>query len=298
MVSHPGFTPEAFAVQDSALVQEALEDPRALFMNRATVGAYTPGSIMKLITAMAALEHKVVTPQTTVVCKGSMTIGDRVFHCWNRDGHGAVNLARALMHSCNVYFMHVGRKLGAARLREAFREVGFGRTTGWTLEEVAGRLPQRRLTEGEVAMLAIGQGDLLITPLQAALAVASVVNGGKLMRPWCVRSVKGQMGEPEVRHRLGWSSETLALVREGMRLVVESPEGTGHRAATPAVRIAGKTGTAQTHLPQPHGWFVGYCPEEAPRAAVAVIAEYGGSGGDLPTAIARAICEYMALPEV
>ncbi len=297
MVSSPTFLPEVFAVQDSSAVQDVLSDARSLLLNRATGGVYTPGSIIKLVTAAAALEAKLITPETTIVCPGSITIGDRTFRCWNRDGHGAVNLATALMRSCNVYFMTVGRRLGATRLKSALSSLGGGRTTGWPLEERTGRLPTRRLSEGEVAMLAIGQGELLLTPLQAAVMAGAFASGGWIVRPWIIRGVAEREGGPGARRRLGWSPGTMEAIRQGMRWVVESPEGTGHRAFSPAVKIAGKTGTAQTHLPQAHGWFVGYCPEEAPRAALAVVAEHGGSGGDLPTAIARAICEYIGLPE-
>lgn len=98
--------------------------------------------------------------------------------------------------------------------------------------------------------------------------------------------------------RIGWSAATIEAVREGMELVVRHPAGTGHRAFTTTVSIAGKTGTAQTHVPdRPHGWFVGFCPVESPRVAMAIVAEHGGSGGDLPAEIARTICEYVSASE-
>ena len=299
MVSRPGFTPEVFAIGAPDAVQRFLDDPRAPLMNRATIGVYQPGSITKLIVAAAALEHHVITPETTITCQGSVTIGDRTFHCWNRDGHGPVSLTEAIMHSCNMYFMQVGRWLGAGRLRAALGTAGLGRRTGWPLEEQTGHLPQRRLTEGEVALLAIGQGEILVTVLQEAVVAGAFANGGWLVEPWVIREVGERKAVPHgSRRSAGWSQQTIEAVVEGMRAVVRQPAGTGHRAYTPAVSIAGKTGTAQTHVPdRPHGWFMGFCPVEQPRVAMAIVTEHGGSGGDLPTEIARAICEYVSAPE-
>jgi penicillin-binding protein 2 len=298
MVSRPGFAPESFVAADGPAIRRLLNDPGSPLMNRATVG-YQPGSTVKLITASAALEANVISPATPIVCPGSLTIGDRTFHCWNRDGHGALALREAILQSCNVYFMQIGRRLGIARLRAAMEQAGFSRRTGWSLEEQPGRLPQRRLTEGEVALCAIGQGEFLVTPLQAAVAAAAFANGGWLLEPWVVSSVGGQpMGHRRAAGRLGWSEATLETVRAGMRAVVSDVRGTGHRASSLRVSLAGKTGTAQTQVPgAPHGWFLGYCPADHPRAAFAIVAEHGGSGGDLPADIGRAICEYLAAPQ-
>jgi len=234
------------------------------------------------------------------VCPGSLTIGDRTFQCWNRDGHGPLTLSEALMQSCNVYFMTVGRRLGLARLRAAMAKIGFSHRTGWPLEESPGHLPSRRLTEGEIALLAMGQGEFSVTATQAAIMASAFANGGSLVTPWLVVSVDGRSWHrPPTPRRIGWSAATIEAVREGMEMVVRQPAGTGHRAFTDAVSIAGKTGTAQTHVPErPHGWFVGYCPAEAPRVAMALVAEHGGSGGDLPAEIARTICEYVSASEI
>ena len=147
-------------------------------------------------------------------------------------------------------------------------------------------------------MLAIGQGELLLTPLQAAVMASAFANHGWLVEPKVILSIDGRPVQGVVRHRLGWSDYTLDAVRTGMDAVVRNPHGTGHRAFSPLVSVAGKTGTAQTHVPEePHGWFVGFCPEDHPRVAMAIVAEHGGSGGDLPAEIARTICEYVSAPE-
>ncbi|MBI4341382.1 MAG: penicillin-binding protein 2 [Candidatus Omnitrophica bacterium] len=297
MASTPTFSPEAFAVQDTPQVQALLTDEvNRPLVNRATLAAYQPGSIAKLATAAAALNYHVITPSTAIPCGGELTIGDRVFHCWNRDGHGPLNLSEALLHSCNVYFMTLGRWVRKDRLVAALAQAGWGRKTGWALGEQAGHLPSRRLTEGEMALLAIGQGELLATPLQVAVTAAAFATQGSLVQPWVVGSVGSRtLDGSTATRRVHWPAETFEAVRAGMIEVVRHPEGTGRRAFTPAISIAGKTGTAQTHIPdKTHAWFIGFCPVDHPRLAFAVMAEYGGSGGDLPAEIARAACEYAA----
>ena len=299
MVSVPAFNPESFVAHDAEAVERLFDAEDSPLMNRAVAGSYQPGSILKLITAGAALEHELITPATTIVCPGSLTIGDRTFHCWNRDGHGPMTLTEALMQSCNVYFMQVARKLGVERLRAAQEQMGLSRRTGWPLDEQPGHLPQRHLSQGELALLGIGQGEVLVTPLQVAVMASAFANKGWLVEPWVVSTVAGQpVARRASRHRLGWRGGVLDAVREGMRAVVSDPDGTGHRAFSSSVSIAGKTGTAQTHVPgESHGWFVGFCPVEQPRAAMAIVAEHGGSGGELPAEIAKAICEYVSAPE-
>ena len=298
MVSVPVFEPEAFALQDQAAVRRYLSDPRAPLMNRATHGTYVPGSIVKPITAMAALHHRLITPQSTTTCAGRLVIGDRAFHCWKRDGHGPLTLHEALMRSCNVYFMETGRRLGVDRLRQAFERVGLGRPTGWWRDEEAGHLPTRqRFTEGETALLAMGQGEILATPLQVAVLASAIANDGLLVTPWVVKAVgERPVGRPHVVP-IGWAPEPLAAVRAGMLAVVNGPQGTGLKARSGRIRIAGKTGTAQTHVPgRPHGWFMGFCPFEDPVVAMAIVAEHGGSGGELPALIGKAVCEWVAGP--
>jgi len=299
MASLPSFDPGVFVGPEPQAAAQLLDDPRSPLMNRAAVGVYQPGSIVKLITAVAALEHRLITLQTTVTCTGSITIGDRTFHCWNRDGHGPMTLTDAIMQSCNVYFMSIGLRLGADRLREALEHAGVAQKSGWPLEEQAGHLPRRRLTQGEVALLAIGQGEILMTALRAALVAAAFANGGWVVQPWVVQAVAGRpVAASRARRRLPWSNESLAAVRGGMREVVRNPLGTGHRAFNPSVALAGKTGTAQTHVPdRTHGWFIGFCPVDEPRVAMAIVTEYGGSGGDLPAEVARAVCEYVSVSD-
>ncbi len=298
MVSVPSYDPTIFATQDQRAIQAVLTDAGSPLMNRAIAGVYLPGSIVKPITGMTALENHIVTPTDTITCPGFLALGDRRFHCWNRDGHGPLTLPEALTQSCNVYFMQLSRRLGLAKLEAGFASVGFGRRTGWLWEEQAGHLPRgRRFSEGEVAMLGMGQGEILITPLQAAVMVSAIANGGSLVQPWLVSRVGEQPAGRAHLTALHWSREHVATIQQGMLAVVNDPRGTGIGAHSEQVVIAGKTGTAQTHIPgRTHGWFIGFCPADQPIAAMAIVAEYGGSGGDIPAGIGKAICEYLVAP--
>ena len=296
MASYPSFDPGIFATQDKEAIQRLFRDSRSPMMNRATDGAYLPGSIMKPFVALASLEQGVVTAGAVVTCHGFMQIGNRKFHCWNRDGHGPMTMREALRESCNVYFLDMGRRLGQDRLRAALAGVGIGRRTGWSLGEQPGWLPMRtRLMEGETAMLAIGQGDILVTPVQAAVLAASIANNGWIVEPWVVKSVgRQQAGRPDL-HPIGWSPANIQVVRDGMLAVVNHPQGTGSAARSEKVRVAGKTGTAQTHIPgKTHAWFIGFCPADKPAIAMAILAEFGGTGGGFPAMTAKLICETLA----
>ncbi|PIQ84804.1 MAG: penicillin-binding protein 2 [Candidatus Omnitrophica bacterium CG11_big_fil_rev_8_21_14_0_20_63_9] len=299
MASVPSFLPESFALSDNEAIERFFNDTGRPMVNRAADAEFQPGSILKLLTAVAALESRSATPQTVVQCPGGLTIGDRTIHCWNRDGHGPMSLREAIMQSCNVYFMQVGRRSGIGRLRSVWEQAGLGRRAGWPLEEDKGHVPQRRLTEGEVALVSIGQGEISVTPLQAAVMASAFANRGWIIDPVLVQTVAGRpLARRSGRRRLGWSPQTIEAIRLGMEAAVADPAGTAQRAASPRIRIAGKTGTAQTHVPgRTHGWFVGFCPVDRPRAAMAIVAELGGSGGDLPTHIAHSVCEYIAAVE-
>ena len=298
MVSTPAFDPSAFISDQSSLVRQMLADPRAALLNRAAFGMYLPGSIIKPVVALTALARGVVTPTDTVTCPGFLQIGNRRFHCWNRDGHGPLSMREALRESCNVFFLEMGRRLGQERLVEAYRRIGFGHPAGWLLGESAGYLPSGELQGGDSAMLAIGQGQILITPLQAAAMAAALANGGSLVHPWVVAQEGDRRLAGAPATSLGWNRSQLAVVRDGMRAVVNDPAGTGISAHSDAVVIAGKTGTAQTgRSTLTHGWFMGFCPADKPIAAFAIVAEFGGTGGGLPAHIGKAVCEYLAHPD-
>jgi penicillin-binding protein 2 len=267
-------------------------------INRATRGRYPPGSVFKIVTAAAALEAGEVQPNTYYYCDGVY----HGIHCWKRSGHGALSLTEAIAHSCNVAFMKQAEAVGIARLSAMGRRFGFGATTGIdVLRESQGTVPDPEWAKahgqhwrvGDTLQTGIGQSALEVTPLQSARLIAAIANGGKLVHPRLVRSVGDRQypaTEPEL---IGLKPETVRRITRGLRAVVG--EGTA-RQLDPALRIAGKTGTAQNPGGEDHAWFVGYAPAHAPRVAVAVLVEHGGHGGAMAAPIVESIIRAALQP--
>jgi penicillin-binding protein 2 len=287
------------------------DDPFIPMQNRAVSGQYPPGSTFKMAVALAALAEGAITPETTVNCSGVLRFGNHPFRCWNRHGHGSVNLHNSLKMSCDVYYYEVGRRLGVDRLAARVREFfGLGRTLGLELSaEGAGLVPDqawkmrrfgRPWNQGETLPVSIGQGYLLTTPLQVAQYTAVVANGGTLYRPHLVTEIVDLDGRivynsyPEVINRMSVQPEYINLVRKGLEAVVNDPGGTGRRGRLPDVRVAGKTGTSQTvsldrylgfnevtrpYKMRDHAWFTAYAPAEEPEVVVTVLLENSGGGG-------------------
>jgi penicillin-binding protein 2 len=281
--TYPGYDLATFRDEFDRLSAE----PRRPFLFRPLQAALPTGSVYKVITAIAALEEGAITPSTTRTCEGREVFragrSAKTFHCTGR--HGTIPLLTAIEKSCNIYFYHTGLAAGGEALARWGRGFGLGRPTGVDLPyENAGQLPTPRHTYG-ILNLSIGQGDLLCTPLQVACAMAAIANGGRLYRPHFLHHARGAGGEvvrefePEFA-RVPVSVATLSVVREGMRLAVES--GTARRAGLDVFGAAGKTGTAELGSGQPnHAWFAGYAPFDDPRIAFAVVNERvpGGHGG-------------------
>ncbi len=328
MVSHPTFDPNVFA--RGIRVQEwhqLISHPFRPLTNRAIQGQYPPGSIFKLVLAAAALEEGVVAPSTRFFCPGGLRFGKRLFRCWKRVGHGSVDLHEAMVESCDVYFYQLGQRLGVDTIAAYARRLGLGQPTGIALDhEKAGVIPDRAWKRkvlgapwyaGETLSVAIGQGYVLVTPLQMALLTTAIANGGKIYRPYLVERVETARGEvvwqhhPEIRWVAGIREETFRWLRHAMRDVVHSPSGTGKKARLPGMWIGGKTGTAQTasgfrgkqetlpRLHRDHAWFVAFAPVESPEIAVACLVEHAGeSGGAVAAPIVRQFLEqYFALTQ-
>jgi penicillin-binding protein 2 len=317
LASSPTFSPEAFERGLSTQEwQKINHDQSHPLENRAIKGQYPPGSTFKIVMAVAGLEEKVITPQTIFYCNGTMPFGDHVFHCWRKGGHGAVNLHRALVQSCDIYFYNVGLRLGINRIAKWSKRFGLGAPTGLDLDkEMPGLVAStawkkarfhRPWQQGETFSVAIGQGYNLATPLQMARVVAAVANGGIVYKPYLVEKVESPTGEilyqarPTVQSRLEASPATLEAVRQALVGVVN--EGTARSARLPHIQVAGKTGTAQVVALDPdnpkkkkswhredHAWFVAYAPADDPRVAVAVLVEHGGHGGSQAAPLARRI---------
>lgn len=281
---------------------DLVRDPAGPLLHRAIAGQYPLGSVLKAVTTVAALHEGVLTPQTVLECDGVL---DRDhpnrFRCHvflsHGYGHGALDLREAVKRSCNVYFYQVGMRLGTQggtgrtdfdlarrRLIKWAGRFGLGRPTGIGLPgEAAGRIDVR-----DVRNLAVGQGELLVTPIQAAQIYGLVASGGR-MPP--LRLVRELAPPPEARRiGLNLDPELMAFVRSAFAAVVNEPGGTGYgRANLPDVRVAGKTGTAEAGSGEDHAWFVGFAPAENPRIAFSVIVEHGGHGGEVAGPIAREI---------
>jgi penicillin-binding protein 2 len=321
MVSKPSFDPNAFAGGiDAATWKRLLTDKLKPIQNRTISGQYPPGSTYKAIVAAAGLESGVTDPSRRIYCPGHFRLGNRTYKCWKHEGHGSVDLHRALVESCDVYFYTVGRDLGIDRLYEFAAGFNLGRATGITLpHEMAGLIPtsawkERRFKEpwmaGETISASIGQGFNLVTPLQLAVAYGAIANGGAIVKPRLVLRVADADGRlvdgppPEPAGRVPVRREYLELVRSGLEGVVEEPHGTGARARVPGVRVAGKTGTAQAvglkHTEgideddvawelRDHAWFVGFAPAEAPEIVVAALMEHGGHGGSAAAPVVQKV---------
>lgn len=330
MASRPTFDPALFSGGISLTEWNILrDDPLKPMQNRAISGQYPPGSTFKLVTAVAALRNGAATAETTVNCSGSITLGknNQVIRCWNRKGHGSVNLRRAIKESCDVWFYQVGLKLGIDKLAATALEMGMGQNYDFPLDSVKkGLIPTKEWKKarfnqgwfnGETAIASIGQGYVLTTPLQLAVMTAAVANGGKVLRPQVVKRIENLHGqvvfnaEPEAFSNLELPPSMFLAVRQGMEAVVNEGGGTGASCRIPGLRVAGKTGTAQVIQSKKavasgdpknlrdHALFVAYAPADQPKIAVAVIVEHGGHGGSAAAPVARAIfAKYFGLKDI
>ena len=320
MVSKPDFDPNLFARGISPENWKSIVDnPAHPLQNRATQGQYPPGSIFKILVAMAGLEEKMINPETTFQCSGVYPFGNREYQCWKKEGHGQVKLRRAIVESCDVYFYQLGMRLGVNRIAKYASAAGLGSPTGFPLgREKPGLVPtsawkMKRFgipwQGGENLSIAIGQGYNLVTPLQIACTLSALFNGGKYYQPRIAQSIRAPHGEvlqeypPLVLRNIPISPETIEFVREALWGVVNSPGGTGGRARVEGFNVAGKTGTSQIvqrkeGKPEPtspelqdHAWFACFAPAFNPEIVVAVLVEHGGGGGATAAPVAKQVLE-------
>ena len=328
MVSNPMFDQNAFVSGLSHDEWNALlSNPDHPMTNKVLQGEYPPASTYKIVTAIAGLEEAVIDEETILNCPGYYALGNRVFRCWKRGGHGKVDIYRAIAESCDVYFYQVGEAVGVDRLAHYATAFGLGSPTGINLDnEASGLIPtsqwkRKRLGEpwqkGETLTIAIGQGFNLTTPLQMSSLVAAIANGGTLYRPVIVSAVETadgnvlQTASPHVAGRLNISEKSLAIVRKGLWAVVNGKRGTARGSRLKGIEMSGKTGTAQVvaikepdreggqtdkkeveHRFKDHAWFVAYAPSADPTIAVAVIVEHGEHGSSTAAPIAKAVIQF------
>jgi len=276
---------------------DLLVNPHHPLLFRPTQAALPTGSVYKVVTATAALEEGAIVSETTFTCHGSQVFGNRSWDCASRWGHGTLSLVPAIEHSCNVYFYNAGVRVGGEALARWGRAFGLGMPTGVDLPYArSGRLPEPRSMFGTLN-LSIGQGQLLCTPLQVANMMAAVANGGRLHTPHFLdhaRDVYGDVAEAYEPDsvQVPVKEATLAKVREGLRLVIES--GTARRALLDPYRAAGKTGTAETGVTKVfHAWFAGYLPHDDPKVAFALVSERTSLHGGEIAVIVRYALEQL-----
>ena len=328
MNSNPTYNPNDFNLGFSrANWQALLNDPRKPLLNKCIAGQYPPGSTIKMVIALAALEKGIIDSGTTVTCTGDHALGDNVFHCWNPRGHGRVTLNKAISQSCDVYFYELAEKLDIDIMAEYLREFGFGQIYDFGIGgQKEGIVPdkawKRRVLNkawqlGESLNVSIGQGAMTATPMQLAVMTARLATG-KSVVPKIVSSVgANKYRESEGFNALTIKPNLLKMVQEGMRSVMV-PGGTAYDPNRPksAVSIAGKTGTAQVTrismqqredevdrnrtLPwaqRDHALFVGYAPVENPKYVVSVLVDHGGGGSSVAAPIGRDVLDKVVALE-
>lgn len=331
LASSPSFDPNLFTKGiDKETWGEIASSKDYPLQNRALSSQYPPGSVFKIAVALAGLEEGVITPEEEIVCKGIYHLGKHPFYCWKKHGHGVVSFRRALIESCDVYFYHLGKRLGVDKIAEYARRLGLGVKTGLDVgQERPGLIPTsawklRRFgvpwQGGETISVSIGQSFVLVTPIQMATLISAIFNGGMLYQP----QVTEWIGEPEAKklyefvpkltRKVEIKKEWLELVREALTGAVNEPHGTGSRAKFKQILVAGKTGTAQVvtlekekelgaegEVPyqfRDHAWFVAAAPADSPTIALSILIQHGGHGGAAAAPIAKEILRaYLEVAE-
>ena len=307
LVSLPAYDPNKFALGiDRASWTSLTTDTQRPLQNRALQGLYSPGSTFKLVVATAALEEGLVTPDHRVYCNGGATFYGRRFACWNKSGHGSVDMRHAIEQSCNVYFYTLGQMLGVDRIHKWAAALGLGEVTGIDLpNEVSGLVPseewkmrvrKEKWYPGETISVAIGQGQNAVTPMGLAVMMSTLANGGTRLIPRLVKAVddgEGWKATPPPNNPyqpFRFKPETIQAIHDGLWLAVNGA-GTAGRARIVGRDVAGKTGTAQVISLQgrerarnstmdlrDHGWFVFMVPRDNPELAGVIFAEHSEHG--------------------
>lgn len=315
LVSAPSFDNEAMTKGISPeLYQQLSTDVAEPLFNKALGGLYPPGSTFKPFVAVAALMEQVIYPETKIFDGGKITVGPWEFKNYSTSGRGYITLREAIAYSINVFFYVIGggyqdrNGLGAARIKSYAQDFGFGSPTGVALGgEGEGLLPDPQWKEqvknetwfvGDTYHMAIGQGDVLVTPLQLAMAYGAIANGGTLYRPqlveaWRHADASEDVVAPEVVRTMDFDPSVFTAVQQGMAATVDI--GTARRLQSVPMKIAGKTGTAEYIIPNGngktglHAWFAGYAPREQPSLVLIVLLEGAGEGSDYAVPVAQDI---------
>jgi penicillin-binding protein 2 len=312
MASQPSYDPNLFTGGISTENWEYLStDPGRPLFNRVLQATYAPASAYKPIVALAALENGTLNRLGELTpCFGGLQLGRRYFRCWLEQGHGKLDLEHALERSCDVWYYQVGEALGANNMARMARRFGLGSPTGLDLGfEASGLVPdndyyddrfgRRKWSRGLFWNIAIGQGELLVTPLQMARFYAGLANGSRLPVPHLLLRTLGPEGEQLVRSAapsdLSLNAQHLQSIRRGLELVMHGTWGTARASALPGLRTAGKTGTVQNPHGEEHGWFCGYAPADDPVIAISLIIEHGEHGSDVAPIFRRLVEKWLEI---
>jgi penicillin-binding protein 2 len=326
--SRPAFDPNDFTAGiDRATWNSLLTDPLKPLNNRALQGTFSPGSTFKMAVGLAGLEEGIITPEFRVNCGGGQTFYGRFFRCHKASGHGSMNLAHAIEQSCDVYFYTVGNMLGVDRINKWATLFGLGVKSGIDLPgEISGLVPstawkaahtkEKKWYAGETISVAIGQGQVNVTPVSLAVYTATLANGGTRVTPHLVKAMDNDgtglkpVPAPKPQSQVEVSPEKLAAIREGMWLVVNGGAGTARRAAIPGKDICGKTGTAQvisltgraaagrsSKNLRDHGWFTFFAPRDNPEIAGVVFLEHGIHSANAASVAKHILQTYFAKKE-
>ncbi|MGB5157389.1 penicillin-binding protein 2 [Desulfobacterium sp. N47] len=330
MASSPSFDPNLFV---SGMTHDEwnnlISHPQRPIENKAIMGTYPPASTYKIITALAALEEKIIDKNTTFYCPGYLAHGNRKYMCWKKGGHGRVNVVKALAESCDVFFYNIGQRLDIDKLERYAKSCGLGSSTGIDLEhEGSGLIPSSKWkkkrfgyswSSGESLSAVIGQGYNLVTPIQLLVLISEIANGGNKIKPLVVKKIINPEGKvileskPENLGRISASQSTIDIIREGLCDVVNKNYGTAYRSRIDGgIEMCGKTGTAQVvgrkkdesnydkkiipYLHKSHALFVCYSPAANPKIAVAVVIEHGEHGATTAAPIAKELIQTFLNP--
>lgn len=328
LTSTPAYDPNDFNLGISQKKYDALmSDARKPLTNKAVQGQYPPGSTFKMIVALAALEAGVIDENETIFCNSKYEIGNTTKYCWKRGGHGHVNMVEGIAGSCDVYFYDIAARVGIDRIHAMAERFGLGRKFGIDIPgEKDGLNPSKgwklatrgvRWQGGDTANVGIGQGDVLVTPLQLCVMTSRLVNGGKAVLPKILIPEAGDLayeGEDLPPEQIPFKKRNMNIVLKGMEAVINSPKGVAYaqRMKGAGKSFGGKTGSAQVRriskserekrvrkneekpwVERDHALFVGYGPLENPRYAVSIIVEHGGGGATKAAPIAKDVLDYM-----
>ncbi|MEW6685996.1 MAG: penicillin-binding protein 2 [Candidatus Edwardsbacteria bacterium] len=308
LVSKPGFDPNIFSEMKKEEWEELTKDKSFPLWDRAVKSGYPPGSTFKLLTAACALEENLIDEKIKLIpCTGKFKYGNRWFGCWKKEGHGSLDLNQAIVQSCDIYFYQLGAKLGLEKLSSFALKCGFGEASGIDLpQEGNGLVPtldwynkkfgEKKWSPGVVVNMAIGQGEILVTPLQLATFYGALGCQGIRHQPHLLLKVESlnesEVEIPELKiDSLPIRKENLEILKKALWGVVNDSKGTAWFSRSEIVQIAGKTGTAQNPHGKDHSWFVCFAPVDNPEIVVAVMVENIGHGSEFAAPMAKTIVE-------